>query len=124
MRAISVRTVRYDSRALRRNHCVTIAISGMTASATRARRQSITNRTMVMPSQHEDVAEDRDDTRGEQVVQHVDVGRDPRHQAADRIAVVEADVEPLQVLVDLHPHVEHDALAGQLQQSRSAGTRA
>ena len=34
--------------------------------------------------QHEDVAEDRDDARGEQVVQHVDVGRHPRHQPADR----------------------------------------
>ena len=50
MRAMSVRTVRYDSRALRRNHCVTTAISGMTASATSARRQSITNRTMMMPT--------------------------------------------------------------------------
>jgi hypothetical protein len=68
--------------------------------------------------QHEHVAEDRDDACGEQIVQHVDVGRDPRHQAADRIAIVEADVEALQMLVDLHAHVEHDALAGQLQDPR------
>ena len=42
MRAIQARTVRYDSRTLRRNHCVTTRISGSTENATSASRQSIT----------------------------------------------------------------------------------
>ena len=64
--------------------------------------------------EREDVAEDRHDARGEEVVQDVDVRGDARHQPADRIAIVVADVEPLQVAVDRHPQVEHDPLAGQL----------
>ena len=39
--AIQVRTLRYDSRTLRRNHCVTSAISGSTVKAIAARRQSM-----------------------------------------------------------------------------------
>ena len=64
--------------------------------------------------QREDVAEDRHDAGREQLVQDVHVGRDARHQPADGIPVVEAQVEPLQVSVDLHPQVEHDPLAGHL----------
>ncbi len=76
----------------------------------------------VHPQQHdhdaeerEDVAEDRDDAGREHVVEHVDVRRDARHQAADRVAIVELDVDALQVTVDLHAHVEHDALPRHLQ---------
>ena len=68
--------------------------------------------------EREHVAEHRHDAGGEQVVQHVDVGRHARHQPADGVAVVELDVEPLQVPVDLHPQVEHDPLAGQLHRER------
>ncbi len=64
--------------------------------------------------QREHVAEDRDHARGEQIVQDVDVGGDARHQAADRIAIVVAQVEALQVAVDGHPQVEHDPLARHL----------
>ena len=39
--------------------------------------------------QREDVAEDGDDAGREQLVQHVHVARDPRHQPADGIAIVE-----------------------------------
>jgi hypothetical protein len=70
------------------------------------------------PDQREQIAEDGDDASREQVVQDVDVCRDARHQAADGIPVVEAQVEPLQVFVDLHPQVKHDSLPGQLQQPR------
>ncbi len=66
------------------------------------------------PGQREDVAEDGDDAGREQLVEHVDVACHPRHQPADRVAVVEAQVQPLQVRVQLHPQVVHDALAGQL----------
>ena len=40
IRAIQVRTLRYDSRTFRRNHCVTSTISGRTEKVIRARRQS------------------------------------------------------------------------------------
>ena len=70
--------------------------------------------------EHEHVAEDRDDARREQIVERVDVGRDARHQPADRIAIVEAEVEPLQVAVHLHAQRVHDALADRLQDVRLA----
>src|SRR6185369_3854757 len=62
----------------------------------------------------EHVAEHRDDARREQIVQDVDVGGHPGHQTADRIAVVEPQVQALQVAVNGHLQVEHDALAGEL----------
>ncbi len=50
MRAIHVRTVRYDSRTLRRNHCAIRTMSGRTVNATSASRQSIQSITTMMPS--------------------------------------------------------------------------
>ena len=97
MRAIHSRTVRYDSRTLRRNHCVTSTISGSTENASSASRQSIIDQHDHDAGEREDVAEDRDHARGEEIVEDVDVGRDPRHQTADRIAIVELQVEPLQM---------------------------
>ena len=114
MRAIQPRTTRYDSRTLRRNHCVTSAISGSTAKATSASRQFIHSITRHDADEREHVAEDRDHAGREQIVQHVDVRGDARHQPADRIAIVVAQVEPLQMAVDRHPQVEHDPLPGQL----------
>src|SRR5205085_9026348 len=58
----------------------------------------------------------RDESRGEQVVQHVDIGRDARHQAAYRVAVVERQIEALQVLHQLPSQVEHGELSGVLHQ--------
>ena len=114
IRAIQPRTTRYDSRTLRRNHCVT-------SDDQRQHGEGDERQPPVHPQHHrhdaderEHVAEDRDDARGEQVVQHVDVGGDARHQPADRVAVVVAQVEPLQVAVDRHAQVEHDPLPGQL----------
>ena len=72
----------------------------------------------MMPISSEDVAEDRHDAGGEQFVEDVDVGRHPGHQPADRVPVVVRDVEPLQMPVDLHPHVEHDPLPGHLERPR------
>ena len=42
-----------------------------------------------------------DHAGGEHLVQDVDVGGHPGHQPADRIAIVELKVEPLQMAVDL-----------------------
>ena len=50
MRAIWIRTRRYDSRAFMRNQCVTQAMAGRTAKVTRARRQSIHSSTIMMPA--------------------------------------------------------------------------
>ena len=50
MRAIQVRTVRYDSRTFVRNHCVTSTINGSTEKATIASRQSMTTSTTMMPT--------------------------------------------------------------------------
>ena len=66
-------------------------------------------------NEREDVAEDRDDAGGEEIVQDIDVGRHSSHQTADGIAIVELQIEPLQMLVDLGPHVEHDPLPGHLE---------
>ncbi len=67
------------------------------------------------PQEREDVAEDGDDAGREEVVEDVHVRRDACHHPPDRVPVVVAQVQPLQVRVHLHAHVEHDALPGQLQ---------
>ena len=64
--------------------------------------------------EHEQIAERGDDARREQIVDDVDVGRHPRHQPADGVPIVERQIQPLQVRVNLHAHVEHDALADHL----------
>ncbi len=115
MRAIQVRTVRYDSRTFRRNHCVMRTMSGSTEKATSASRQFIVSEHDHDAGEREHVAEHRDDARGEQVVEDVHVRRDAGHQPADRVAVVELDVQALQVPVDLHAHVVHDPLPESLQ---------
>ena len=66
------------------------------------------------PEQGEEVAEDGDDARGEQLVHRVHVGGDARHEPAHRVAVEVAHVQPLQVREDLAPHVLHDPLPGHL----------
>ncbi len=50
IRAIHVRTVRYDSRTFRRNHCVTSTISGSTAKLISASCQSMASSTIMMPT--------------------------------------------------------------------------
>ena len=50
IRAIQPRTRRYESRTLRRNHCVTRPISGSTENATSASRQFIQNIMTMMPT--------------------------------------------------------------------------
>ena len=114
MRATQPRTSRYDSRdvaaePLRHQH------------DQRQHREGDQRQPPVHPQhdaddadQHERVAEHRDHAGREQLVERVDVARDARHQPADRVAIVVGHVEPLQVAVDRHPHVEHDALADHL----------
>ena len=70
------------------------------------------------PQQRDQVTEDRDHAGGEEIVQCIDVGRHARHQATHRVAVVEPDVEPLQMRVDLHAEVKHDPLPHHLHRVR------
>ena len=97
IRATHARTVRYDSRTLRRNHCVTS--DDQRQDGERYEREPPVHRDQHDhdAEQREDVAEDRHHARREHVVEHVDVGRHARHQPADRIAVVELQVDALQV---------------------------
>jgi hypothetical protein len=66
------------------------------------------------PEVNQHVPENRHQPRREQLVQHVDVRGHPGHQTANRVAVVEAEVELLQVRKHLHPQVEHHPLPGDL----------
>ena len=62
-------------------------------------------------AEREQVAQNRHQAGGEQLVEDIDVGGDARHQAAHGIAVVEGDVEILQVGHQLAAQVEHGLLA-------------
>ncbi len=123
IRAIQPRTTRYDSRTLRPEPL-------RDERDERQHGEGHQRQPPVHPQHHahdaderEDVAEDRDDAGREQIVQHVHVRGDARHQPADRIAIVVAEVEPLQMAVDRHPQVEHDPLPGQLHRPGLRRTR-
>ena len=64
--------------------------------------------------EHEQIAEGRDDAGREQIVDDVHIGRHARHQPTNGIAIVKGQIEPLQMRVNLHAHVVHDALADHL----------
>ena len=66
--------------------------------------------------QHQHIAENGHQTGSEQVVEHVYVRGDARHQPAHRVAVVESQIQPLQMLHELLAQVEHGKLAGVLHQ--------
>ena len=61
-------------------------------------------------NEHEDVAEDRDDSTLDHVDQRVDVVRDPRHQPPDGVAVEEPEREELEMAEQLEPQVVHRPL--------------
>ena len=65
-----------------------------------------------------EVAENGDDAGREQVVQHIHVGGDTRHHAAHRVAVVETQLQALQVAENLLAQVVHDFLSHQLHGER------
>ncbi len=68
--------------------------------------------------QREEIPEDGHHAGSEQVVQHVHVRRHARHQAAHRIAVEEAHLQPLQVEEDLLAQVVHHLLPHHLHGER------
>ena len=62
--------------------------------------------------EHENVAEDRDHARREQLVERIDVRGNAGDQTSHRILVEIRRVKLLQVRKDLTPHVGHDSLPG------------
>jgi hypothetical protein len=64
-------------------------------------------------AEQHDVAEDRHQPGGEQLVERVDVGGHAGDQAADRVAVEVGERQGLQVAEDLAPQVAHDVLPHQ-----------
>ncbi len=64
--------------------------------------------------QHKDVFEDREDARGEHVVERIDVRGQARNQAANWIAIEERHMHLLNMAKDLAAQIEHDLLAGPL----------
>ena len=76
----------------------TSTISGSTENVTREQLDvQVASITITMPISVNDVAEQRDDAGGEQLVEHVDVAGHARHQPADRVAVEERDRQPLEM---------------------------
>ena len=67
-------------------------------------------------AQHQHVAEDGHQSGSEQIVEHVHVGGDARHQPAHRVAVEEGQIQCLQVRHELLAQIEHGELAGVLHQ--------
>ncbi len=67
---------------------------------------------------HHEVAEQIRHAFGEQLVERIDVGRQPRHDAADGIAIVVSDFLVLQFAVELFAHVEHHVLSDAVDEDR------
>ena len=64
--------------------------------------------------QRQKIAQNGYESRGEEVIEHVHVGGDARHQPAYGIAVVEREVQVLQMFHKLLAQVEHGKLPGVL----------
>ena len=91
-------------------------ISGRTAKATSASRQFIDSITIMIPAsvKTSPKIETTPEVNRSLITSTSVVTRVISRPTG--IAIVEAEVEALQVAVDLHAHVEHDPLPGRLQQ--------
>jgi hypothetical protein len=67
---------------------------------------------------HHEITEQVGHAGREQLVERIDVAREPRHDAADGIAIVISDFLVLQFVVELFAHVEHDVLSDAVEQDR------
>ncbi len=59
---------------------------------------------------HCDITEDCDDSGGEHLVERVDIRSQPRHEPANRVAIVKVDRQLLQMREDLFAQVVHYVL--------------
>ena len=114
MRAMAVRMRRYDSRTALRKSAVTSPMNGSTENVSNASFQLMLSITTMMLTSEKMSPKMATMTGGEELVEDVDVGRHPRHQAPDRVAVKEAQVQPLQVRKDFLAQVVHHALPDEL----------
>ena len=94
---------RNASRTRRRKIAAVSQTSGITANVTSASLTSITSIMPMMATRVKTSPKIGHHARGEELVQRLDVGGDPGHQPADRVAVEVGDAEPLEMAEDLHP---------------------
>ena len=66
--------------------------------------------------QHQQIAQDHQQSGREQFVERVHVGGDARDQATHGIAIEESDIQPLQVRHQLAAEIEHGFLSDPLHQ--------
>ena len=94
-----------------RKNAVADAISGITASVASASRQSRKKRIDRRADQRQRVLDERRDAVGDELVERLDVVREPADDHARAVALVEAERQPLQVAEELVPQVGEDPLA-------------
>src|SRR5439155_25367772 len=66
----------------------------------------------------EGIAQNIDESRGKEIIECVYIGGDASKQPSHRIAIVERQIEPLQMFHDLAAQIEHGVLAGVLHKIR------
>ena len=120
MRATHFRASRNDSRAPRGTSSVTRKKNGQHREGHESEPPVEGQHHPHDPEEREEVAEDRDDARREELVHGVHVGRDPRDQPPDGVLVEVGDVQALEVAEDLRAHVQHDLLARHLEDEHLA----
>ncbi len=108
---------------------VATAMSGRTTSVASASRQSRTKSITIEPTSDQRVLDERGDAVGDELVERLDVVRDPADDHAGAVALVEAEREPLQVAEEPVAQVGEDPLADpagevRLRASSRAGARA
>ena len=106
------RTARYARPERFRNHAVASAISGITVSVASASRQSRKKSTTAVQRERQRVLDERRDAVGDELVERLDVVREPADDHAGAVPLVEAEREALQVAEELVAEVGEHALAG------------
>ena len=94
-----------------RKIAVATAMSGKTASVASASRQSRKKRIDGRADEHQRVLDEARDAVGDELVERLDVVREPADDHAGAVALVEAEREPLQVAEELVAQVGEDPLA-------------
>ena len=114
MRAMRTRTDLNDERAPSRNQVVSATSSGKNRERDKSELPVDLKHPDHNVEDHREVAEDRDHSGSEHLVQRIDVGGQPRHQPADGIVIVELNRELLQMREDLLAQVVHYVLTHRL----------
>ena len=105
------RTAAYARAERERKSAVATPISGITAHVASARRQSRTNRMIGGAEERERALDERRHAVRDELVDRLDVVREPADDHARAVALVEAERQPLQVAEEPGAQVGEDALA-------------